>query len=74
MPSDTPLSPHVLLEVLRHFVIADALPSPRALEELAQASGKTIQIVKDYYLMTYEAAGNHGDPWSSVLPAPSDQS
>lgn len=62
------LSKNIILEIFRQFVIADALPSPRAFEELAIASGENIQKIRNYYTMTYEAAGNHGDPWTQISP------
>ncbi|MCJ2023618.1 hypothetical protein [Methylobacterium sp. J-067] len=67
------LSKNILLEIFRQFVIADALPSPRALEELAIASGENIDKLRNYYTMTYEAAGNYGDPWTPISPIKSDQ-
>lgn len=68
MSATTPLSKNVLVEVLRQFVITDALPSERALKELADSAGESIQSVKNYYTMAYESAGNEGNPWGPVAP------
>ncbi len=59
------ISKNVLHEILLTYVRAESRPSPEAIEELADAVGRSVQEIMNDYATIYHADGGDGDPWGA---------
>ena len=59
------ISPSVLQEILKAFAFEDQqVPSADVIRELAAASGKSEQAIKNDYETEFTNCGGEGDPWA----------